>query len=120
MNKILKTSIMENNFISEDRFIRAKKRVKKIKGFYIHLIVYILVNLFLSGIIIFGLTQSGDSFDEILSNFGVYSTWVFWGIGIFFHWLGVFGFKSLGFGSDWEEKKIRELMDKEEENSKKF
>ena len=46
---------MENNFISEDRFIRAKKRVKKIKGFYIHLIVYVLVNLFLSGIIIFGL-----------------------------------------------------------------
>ena len=48
---------------------------------------------------------------ETLTNFGVYSTWLFWGIGIFFHWLSVFGFKNL-LGSSWEEKKIRELMKK--------
>ena len=111
---------MEYNFIKEDSFIRAKKRVKDIKGFYIHLIVYVLVNVFLSGIIIFGLSQSGDSFNEITSNFGVYSTWVFWGIGVFFHWLGVFGFKSLGLGADWEERKIKELMEREDKRREKF
>lgn len=104
---------MQRDFTQEQSYIRAKKRVKAIKGFYVHFIVYVLVNISISGVIIFGLMQSGDTFVETFSNFGVYSTWVFWGIGMFFHWLGVFGFKSIGFGSDWEEKKIKELMEKE-------
>ncbi|MDG1194624.1 MAG: 2TM domain-containing protein [Polaribacter sp.] len=111
---------MDNKFRQEDSFIRAKKRVKAIKGFYVHLIVYVLTNIFISGIIIWSIMESGHPFEDTLSNFGVYSTWVFWGIGMFFHWLGVFGFKSLGFGEDWEERKIKELMDKEDQASKKF
>jgi hypothetical protein len=96
------------------KYLRAKKRVEKIKGFYIHFGVYIAVNLLLSGIIIYGLTyDDGDTYGEAFSNFGVYSTWIFWGIGVFFHWLGVFGFNSL-LGKNWEEKKLKEIMDKEE------
>ena len=57
--------------------------------------------------------RSGESFAEAISNFGVYSTPLFWGIGLFFHWFGVFGTKFLGFGKDWEERKIKELMEKE-------
>ncbi|MDG1040636.1 MAG: 2TM domain-containing protein [Polaribacter sp.] len=99
------------------KYLKAKKRVEKIKGFYVHLIVYIVVNCFLSGIIIFGLmSDGGDSFEEVIQNFGVYSTWVFWGIGVFFHWLGVFGFNALG--KNWEEKKLREIMEEEERKSK--
>jgi len=37
------------------KYLRAKKRVEKIKGFNVHLIVYIIINTFLSGIIVFGL-----------------------------------------------------------------
>lgn len=106
---------MDNKFIQEQNYMRAKKRVKAIKGFYIHAIVYVLVNIFLSGIIIFGLLQSNYSITDAFSNFGVYSTWIFWGIGIFFHWMGVFGFKSLGFDKNWEEKKIQAYLEKEEE-----
>lgn len=99
------------------KYLKAKKRVEKIKGFYVHLVVYIVVNSFLSGIIIFGLMQDeGDSLSEVLQNFGVYSTWVFWGIGIFFHWLGVFGFSAVG--KNWEAKKLKEIMEEEERNSK--
>jgi hypothetical protein len=108
---------MENNFRKEQEYSIAKKRVKAIKGFYVHFIVYILVNIFISGVIIFGLTESGDSFTEALSNFGVYSTWVFWGIGIFFHFMGVFGFGSL-ISKDWEERKIKELMEKDKKQRK--
>lgn len=104
---------MESGFIQEQNYLRAKKRVKAIKGFYVHFIVYILVNIFVSGVIIFGLMQSDYSFKDAFTNFGVYSTWLFWGIGMLFHWLGVFGFKSLGFGKDWEEKKIKEMMEKD-------
>ncbi|TXD47115.1 2TM domain-containing protein [Polaribacter sp. IC073] len=111
---------MQQDYTQETSFIRAKKRVKAIKGFYVHFLVYILANIFISGVIIFGLTKSGDNIEDAFSNFGVYSTWVFWGIGMFFHWLGVFGFKPLGFGNDWEEKKIKELMEKEDLKKSKF
>lgn len=111
---------MELDFEREQKYIRAKKRVKDIKSFYIHLIVFVVVNLFLSGIIVYGLMASGDSFIEALTNFGTYSTAFFWGIGLFFHWLGVFGFQSLGLGKDWEDRKIRELMDEEQNSVKKI
>ena len=110
---------MRQDFRQEQNYIKAKKRVKEIKGFYIHLSTYVIINIFISGVIIYGLISSGDSLNETISNFGVYSTWIFWGIGIFFHWLGVFGFKSLGFGKDWEERKIKEYMDKEEKHFKR-
>ena len=106
---------MENRETIEGlKYIRAKKRVEKIKGFYIHFGVYIVVNLMLSGVIIYGITSDdGNTFNEAFSNFGVYSTWIFWGIGVFFHWLGVFGFNSL-FGKNWEENKLKEIMDKDD------
>ncbi|MFY0631289.1 MAG: 2TM domain-containing protein [Flavobacteriaceae bacterium] len=111
---------MEANYTKEQQYLKAKKRVKDIKGFYSHLTVYIIVNIFISGIIIYGLTYDGnDDFSDALSNFGVYSTWLFWGIGLFFHWLGVFGFKNI-IGKSWEERKIRELMEEDDERSKKI
>jgi hypothetical protein len=111
---------LDKNFKEEHHYLRAKKRVKTMKGFYIHLSVYIIVNILLSGVIVYGLMSSEDTFSETFSNFGVYSTWVFWGIGLFFNWLGVFGFRFLGFGSDWEERKIKQLMEEEENRTRKF
>lgn len=110
---------MDQNFREEQNYLRAKKRVKAMKAFYIHFAVYIIVNIFLSGLIVFGLMKSGYTFEQAFSNFGVYSTWLFWGIGMFFHWLGVFGFKSL-MSSDWEERKIKQLMKEDEERTKNF
>jgi hypothetical protein len=101
---------MDNMFRQKDSFIRAKKRVKAIKGFYVHLIVYIVVNIFISGIIIFGLMRSGYNFVEAICHLGVYSTWFFWGIGMFFHWLGVFG-STVFFGKNWERKQLEKYMD---------
>ena len=112
---------METGYTKEHQYLKAKKRVKDIKGFYTHFSVYVVINLFISGIIIYGLSYGDNySFGDAITHFGVYSTWVFWGIGVFFHWLGVFGFKSLGFGKNWEERKIKELMEEEDERSKKI
>lgn len=111
---------MNQDYIKEQQYIKAKKRVQDIKGFYSHLTVYVVINLFLSGIIIYGLSNDeGYDFPEVISNFGVYAVWLFWGIGLFFHWLGVFGFKNL-LGKKWEEKKIKELMNEENERSDKI
>ena len=103
----------KSNFADEHKYLLAKKRVEKIKGFYIHFAVYIVVNIFISGIIIYGLANDSDNEFGIggaMTHFGTYSTWLFWGIGVFFHWLGVFG-SNLFFGKDWEKKQIDKYMD---------
>lgn len=90
-----------NNKIS---YNRAKKKVKKIKGFYIHLVIYIIFNT------IFLVRNIQDHGVEGLL-YTMIGTGFFWGIGLFFHWYGVFG-KSLFF-KEWENRKIKELMDED-------
>ena len=86
----------------ETRYQKAKERVEAIKGLYIHLTVYVVVNLMLFSI------------NMIASPDGLWFFWPLmgWGIGLAFHALSVFGF-GRWFGADWEEKKIAELMKKE-------
>ena len=99
---------MENiTEIEIQKFERAKKRVKSISGFYKHFLVYILVNLFL-------ITLSYINHDpgEKFFTFSTFSTAFFWGFGLVFHALGVFG-PGFFLGNDWEEKKIKEIMEKE-------
>ena len=109
-----------DNYIEEHKYLLAKKRVEKIKGFYVHLIVYVLVNIFVSSVVVYGLTTDNRmNFTDAVTHIGVYVTWFSWGIGIFFHWLGVFGFPSFLSG-DWEERKIKELMDEDDKRSSKL
>jgi len=96
----------KTNYIQEERYLRAKKRVKSISGFYWHLFWYLLINI---GLLIFAQNIFKD--DELF-QWENYGTAIFWGIGLFFHWFGVFG-KNLFFSKNWEERKIKEIMDKD-------
>ena len=86
------------------RYERAHARVQVIKGFYVHAMAFVVVNVALLAL-----------------NALVGGVWWFywpligWGIGLGAHALGVFGFSDGGgpLGRDWEERKIRELVDKE-------
>ena len=102
-----------NKFAREEAYIRAKKRLDKIVGFYWHLAVYVVINLFL---IILITTQRED---DVFWDFGTFATAFFWGIGLMFHFLGVFG-PNFMFGKNWEERKIKEFMDKDGEQMKRF
>lgn len=102
---------MENyNDNERQKLERVKKRVKSIAGFYRHLLIYVIVNLFLIAIKYFNL----DAGEEFL-RFSTFSTAFFWGIGVVFHALSVFG-SSVFLGNDWEEKKIREFMERDKQN----
>lgn len=92
-----------SDYRKEEAYLRAKKKVDAIVGFYWHLAVYVIVNIFL--IILIGVNAG-------FSGFGPYATAVFWGIGLAFHFLGVFG-PNFFFGENWENKKIEEYMEKE-------
>ncbi len=99
---------MENLDIQErQRFERAAKKVRSMTGFYKHFTVYILVNLFLLGAKYFSL-DSG----EVFWKFITFSTAFWWGMGVVFHAVGVFG-TGFFLGQNWEEKKIQEIMNKE-------
>lgn len=93
------------NYEEEERYMRARKHVEKIKGFYGHFASYIIVNAFLL-IIIGANLDKGEPF----WTFGHFSTAFFWGIGVAFHAMGVFG-PNIMFGKNWEERKMKEYMD---------
>ena len=93
---IMRTRDYENQ---NSKYLRAKKRVDDLKGFYGNLISYCCVIPFLI-------------FINYKTYWGFQWFWfpVFgWGIGIAVHAFTVFGY-----GSNWEERKIREIMDKED------
>lgn len=93
------------------RFKLAQERVKKIKDFYVHLLVYLFIN-----IVIFVVITRDKGLLEGMQDLENYFTAFFWGIGLFFHWWNVFG-PDIFFGKQWEEKKIKELMEKEKQKS---
>ena len=99
---------MENlTATDQQKYERAMRRVKSISGFYRHLAVYILVNLFLIALKYFQLEEGEEFF-----TFSTFSTAFFWGIGLLFHAFGVF-WTNVFFGRDWEQRKIQQLMEKE-------
>lgn len=106
--KRLLENIQDENFNPDTRYELAYKRVKRIKGFYIHLLVYVLVNAF---IIVSSFNRSVLG-SEIFFRWETFSTALFWGIGLVAHGMSVFG-RDLFFGADWEERKIKEFMDKD-------
>jgi hypothetical protein len=82
----------------EQRYKQAKARVEALKGFHIHLTVYLIVNtgLFLINVVTF-------------SNWWFYWPLLGWGIGLAAHAMGVFVIGD-ALGPGWEERKIRQYM----------
>ena len=84
----------------EIKYLKAKERVEALRGFYIHLTVYVIVNL---GLFIINMMMSPETLWFIWPLMG-------WGIAVALHALRVFVERP---GSSWEEKKIAELMQEE-------
>ncbi|CAM1365490.1 conserved hypothetical protein [Tenacibaculum litopenaei] len=93
----------------EHDYLRAKERVKKLKEYYTHLVVFLAVNCFLSGRKIYRVWEAGGNLEEVLTSFSTYYLWFFWGIGMLGHTFKMFGTQWL-LGKEWEEKKIKEYM----------
>lgn len=90
---------MNNN---DDKLYReARKRVKRKKEFYSHLLSYLTVGLFLTFV---------DWFSHP-ERWWVQWVWLGWGIGIFFHGMSLFR-KNIVFGDEWEEKEIQKEMER--------
>lgn len=96
-------------FNKETKYLRAKERVQELKKFYGNLTSYVLVISLLAAI---NYWTNGWSYMWFLwAAFG-------WGIGVIFHAMGTFNLNPF-FNKDWEERKIKEFM-QEDENQKRW
>jgi len=87
------------NYNENTAYFRAKKRVDQLKGFYGNLISYCCV---IPILIFVNLTYSPQFQWFWFSAAG-------WGFGILMH-----AFKVFGYSTNWEERKIQEILDKED------
>ncbi|QMU63992.1 MAG: histidine kinase [Flavobacteriaceae bacterium] len=100
-------TIMQPEELENSKYIRAVERVEKLKEFYQNLASYILVIPCLV-------------FINIYFSPNFYWFWfpmIGWGIGIIFHWLEANNY-NIFLGKNWEERKIKEIMN--ENNRSKF
>lgn len=88
---------------------QAKKQVERLRGFYGHLFSYVGVNIMIAFFNYSNLAPSESYF-----QFKNFFTAIFWGIGLLAHALFVF-LPRFDFAKRWEEKKIREFMEKNKE-----
>jgi hypothetical protein len=91
----------ENETLNEQKKLaRAKRQVAAIKGFYIHLFVFVVV---MATLLAINLATTGIWWVQ----------WPFfgWGIGVLAHALAVFG-RMPRVIQKWEARKIQELKDK--------
>jgi 2TM domain len=85
----------------QDAYRRARRRVREIRGFYVHVAVFVAVNILLHLI----------NFVATPKVYWAFWPLVGWGIGLLAHGLAAYRWMPF-LGKDWEERKIRELMDK--------
>ena len=78
---------------------RAKARVEALKGFFVHLSIYLVVNLFL---LTLNLLTTPD-------RLWFYWPLLGWGIGLTIHGIVVFALDKF-FGPEWEEREIQKRL----------
>lgn len=98
---------MENIDQNNLRYKEAERRVKKIKNFYVFTFIYFAVNIF-----ILFLNYRELEPGQTIWSLKYFSLPIFWGIGVVGYGMSVF-LPGFLLGNKWEEKKIKELMDKE-------
>jgi len=99
---------MEKNSTDSYKYEKAKQRVVELKKFYEHLIKFLIISV---GLAALNYYQNSWNYPWFLWAVGS------WGLGIGFHAFGTF-FKTPIFGKNWEEKKIKELLESQEQKER--
>lgn len=94
-----KTMTAQDYSAEEER--TAIEYVRDLKGFYTHLISYLVI---MGGLVLIDLLTSPGTFWAVWPMLG-------WGIGVLVHGVNVFEMTSF-FGPDWEKKQIERRLDR--------
>ena len=90
-----------DDLTADPRYKEARRHARSLRGFYNHAVVFVVVNAALAGM---NLVTSPGRWWFAWATFG-------WGIGLAAHGLSVFACRGW-LGSQWEERKIREYLDR--------
>ena len=83
----------------------ALERAEMLQGYYTHLLVYVVVN---TGLFLINLFTKGDD-----GSWWFYWPLLGWGIAVAIHGAVTFGVEG-PLGKQWEDRKIRELLDEDQ------
>ncbi|NND11587.1 MAG: 2TM domain-containing protein [Flavobacteriaceae bacterium] len=108
-----------NNNKKDVAYIMAKHRAEKLKRFYVHGIVFIVVNGFLLLFKVIRNMNNGETFVDALLDWSAATTPLIWGIVLGIHAFSVFG-PNIILGRDWEEAKLKQFMKEEERKNNKL
>ena len=106
------------------KYENAIKHVKKIKDFYKHIIIYVIVNIFLlvakRRIVLFALNETPNAEEGFINwiHVNIISTPDIWGIILIIHGISVYRYK-FPFFKNWEERKIKEFMSEDSSEESK-
>jgi hypothetical protein len=111
---------MKKESKTTNRFQKAQKRVKELKGFYNHLKIFVIVNALLylvksgmlNALMPKGFPTESYYFDWVHINF------IIWGLMVVAHALILYRHK-FPFLKKWEEKQIQKYIEEDKEESKK-
>lgn len=99
---------MEDNMEEDDKVKRVRERVRRIKSFYSNVITFVLVNILL--LVINLITDP--------RNLWFYWVTLIWGAILILQAINLFTIRDRFLGKAWEEKKTRELLDKEDKGDR--
>lgn len=93
--------------IQNKKYLRAKRKVENLKSFYIHLIVFILVNIFL-------ILINVVNYKEVGHWWFIYPV-IGWGIGLVIHGISITS--SGPFGEKWEREKMEKYINEDKRDT---
>lgn len=102
---------MDRDLKKEQQYLKAVKKVKAIRGFYIHLAAFIIISIAMAIVTALYI----NPYNRELFIWLVLSVFISWLVGIIIHSVCVFGSRII-FSKNWEERKLEEFI--EEENDK--
>ncbi|SHF53155.1 hypothetical protein SAMN05444483_101487 [Salegentibacter echinorum] len=101
LTKILNMEKRKPDYTENGAWLRARERMKAEKEFYAHVTSYLII---IPALALFNYLSSDFPW-AIFPAVG-------WGIGVFFHWISITN-NNLFLGKNWEERKIREFINKD-------
>ncbi len=103
-NAVMET---QDTYINELKYDRAKEHVKKLKGFYVHFLIYLLM---MPVFIYLNIRSTGFPW-ALFPIIG-------WGFGIAGHAMETFNYNPL-LGKNWEERKMNQFMEEDKSTNYK-
>jgi len=100
--------VQQSRIQEDDKVKRARERVRRIKNFYSSVITYVIVSIILLII------------NLITNRHHLWFYWIIliWGAILLIQAINLFTIRDRFLGESWEEKKMKDLLDKEDKRNK--